>query len=144
MQNWKGLQSWSNQTQVTTLWVAESSIWTQFYQMLTRKLYLLSGTVSQKKGEVLNCHVLLPAACLVPPASPVQALYYSPRWINMSLPGNGFTPSCLKYSSTHLKHLLATLRGLNGNLISLLKSWCQTAGKTGITCLISPLQTCMA
>lgn len=63
--------------------------------MLTRKLYLLSGTVSQKKGEALDCHVPLATACLVPTSLPAASLvllakvnkHVTPReWLYSFLP----------------------------------------------------------
>jgi hypothetical protein len=98
--------------------------------MLTAKHCLLSGTVSQKKGNVgLFAMFFLLLLAQFPPASQVQGLPYSVMLINMSFPGSDFTPSCLECSPMHLKHLLTMLRGLNGNSVFLTKQCCKTAGK---------------
>lgn len=57
---------------------------------------------------------------------------------SMPLPGNAVAPSCLTHGSMHLKHLLNTLRGLDGNLIFLAKQR-YVLQAHGMTWLILPL-----
>ena len=94
------------------------------YAVSQKNRSAVGGSYSSMFARFTYCLTSIPGA---------RQFIYSVRLINVSLPGNGFIPSCLTHGSMHLKHLLNMLRGLNKNLIFLAKQWCvQQANR--ITC----------
>lgn len=100
--------------------------------------------VTEERRGMLVCHVLLAAACLVPTSIPGARLglltevnkHVIPRkWIYSFLPRIQFYPP-----EIFINHA----QRLDGNLIFLVKQGYKTSGKNGISCLISPLHTCLA